>query len=551
MRPVAGDLVRELATRYGDRSLAVLGDQRLTYADAERCSAALAKGLLASRAGKGSRVGLLAPNSPDWIVCWLAASRIGAVVALLNTYSPPRELAWALRHSDTAVLLTVTGHLGQDYLDRLERAVGGLAGQHHQRIRVPSHPYLRAVWALGAGAGGGEARPARPWSGTVGELVALGEGPEGIDEDLLRAVEAEVSPADPMVLIYSSGSTAEPKGAIHTQGAVVRHGRNLLRFRGLDPGDRIYTPMPFFWVGGLSYALVRAMHAGATLVLEERFEPGATLELLERERVTHILAWPHIAPALVGHPDFGRRDLSSLRGAPVPELLPEPARPEDPGLQATSLGMTETLGPHLVDHEGRVLPEEQRGSFGRPVPGLEHRVVDAQGRELPPGEPGELWVRGYSVMAGLHKREREEVFTADGWYRTGDGGWFDAGGHFHFTGRIDDLIKARGRNVSPREVEEALAAEPEVTRAVVVGIPSGDGGEELAAAVVAAGTAGAAELVPELQQRLRERLSAYKVPRHVAVLGADEELPWLDSGKVDRRGVARLLAERFGPAGAG
>ena len=523
-RPVAGDLVRHLAATHGDRPLAVLGDSVLTYREADRQSAALAEGLLASGVGKGTRVGLLAPNGPDWIVTWLAAGRIGAVVVLLNTYAPPRELGWALRHSDTAVLVTAGAHLGHDYVERLRLTVDGIADQRHEAIRTPSHPYLRSVWFLA-----GDEPESPPWAGSVDQLTARGDE---IDDELLLAVEAEVSPADPMVVIYSSGSTSEPKGAVHTQGSVLRHGLNLSRFRPLRAGDRVYTPMPFFWVGGLSFALVRALHAGAALILEERFEPGATLALLERERVTHVLGWPHMGPALTGHPDFARRDLSSLRGGALLDLLPADRRPADPGLVAGSLGMTETLGPHLIDDEGRVLTEAQRGSFGRAVPGLEHRVVD-----------GELWVRGYSLMAGLLKRERADVFTPDGWYRTGDGGRFDDDGHFFFTGRMGDLVKSSGMNISPREVETALEEEPEVTRAVVVGIPAGERGEDVAAAVVAHGVTGA-----ELAARLKATLSSYKVPRHLVVLADDDELPWLDSGKVDRRALATRLAGLFPPA---
>lgn len=541
VRPVAGDLVRHLGAAHGDRALAVLDDRVLTYADADRRSASLARGLLASGVGKGTRVGLLGPNGPGWIVAWLAAARIGAVVTLLNTYAPPRELGWALRHSDTAVLLTARSHLGHDYPERLLATVDGLADQRHGHVHAVSHPYLRSIWLLADGGPAGH-----PWAGAGDDLAArAGE----VDDDLLLAVEAEVAPADPMVVVYSSGSTAEPKGAIHTQGAVLRHGRDLSRFRPLRAGDRVYTPMPFFWVGGLSFALVRALHAGAALILEERFEPGATLALLERERVTHVLGWPHLGPALTGHPDFGRRDLSSLRGGSLVELLPPELRPTDPGLVAGSLGMTETLGPHLIDDEGRVLPEAQRGSFGRTVPGLGHRVVDEKGEDVAPGEAGELWVRGPSLMAGLHKRERADVFTPDGWYRTGDGGRFDADGHFFFTGRMGDLIKSAGMNVSPLEVEQLLLDQAEVTRAVVVGIPAGDRGEDVAAAVVVRDPGpdhGAGPVTAdELTARLRAGLSAYKVPRHLVVLTDDDQLPWLDSGKVDRRTLATRLATQF------
>ncbi|NIR39760.1 MAG: long-chain fatty acid--CoA ligase, partial [Actinobacteria bacterium] len=177
-----------------------------------------------------------------------------------------------------------------------------------------------------------------------------------------------------MIVMYTSGSTAEPKGVIHSHGAVIRHPYNLLPFRDLEPGDAAYTPMPLFWVGGLTYTLLSCMHSGATVVFEEHFEPGATLDLIERERVTHVIGWPHMAKALTEHPSFPGRDLSSVRGGSLDALLPADKRVGDPELRANSLGMTESLGPHSIEMIGSVLPREKRGSFGRSVPGVAHRI---------------------------------------------------------------------------------------------------------------------------------------------------------------------------------
>jgi acyl-CoA synthetase (AMP-forming)/AMP-acid ligase II len=521
--PTSGNLARDAAARHGDRALAVLGDERLSYAEAEARSADLARGLLAAGAGKGARVGLLAGNGPDWVVAWLGITRIGAVAVLLNTYSRPAQLGWTLRHSDTQTLLTVDAHLGQDLLDRLERAVPGLAGSERERILVPSHPYLRAVWTWGGAS--------RPWSGPVADLVARGDG---VGPDLLAACEAEVTPADPMVVIYSSGSTSDPKGAVHSHGAAVRHAHNLMPRRDLGAGDVLYSPMPLFWVGGISFTLISAMHAGATVVMEERFDPPTTLRLIERERVTHVLGWPHVAAAMVGDPSFAERDTSSVRHGLVP-----PAQPI-----ATSLGMTETLGPHTYGAAGEPLPPGQAGSFGPPVPGVEHRVVDPVTlADQPPGVAGEVWVRGYSLMLGLHKRERADTFTADGWYRTGDAGWFDEAGHLRFTGRMGDLIKTSGMNVTPRDVEIALEALPEVEMAFVTGIDHPQRGQDVVAAVALC--PGEALDGEEARVRVKETIASYQVPRYVAVFADRTELPWLDSGKVDRRRLAELLDERY------
>lgn len=530
--PTTGNLIRTASARWADKALVVLGERRLTYREAERTSARLAKGLLASGVGKGARVALLAPNGPDWVVGWLAASRVGAVVAMLNTYNKANELGRVLRHSDAHALLTVDAHLGHDYLDRFEQAVAGLAGAAHEQLLLESHPFLRSVWTWGDGR--------RAWAGPVSDLAARGDG---VSDGLLLAAEAEVTPADPMAIVYSSGSTADPKGAVHSHGAAVRHAHNLWQMRDLVDDDVLYTPMPLFWVGGFSFTLIAAMHAGATVVFEEQFEPGATLELIERERVTQVMGWPHMAKALVDHPTFKDRDLSAVRYGSMSALLPQHLQAGADVPTANSLGMTETLGPHTFATKDP-LPPDKEGSFGFSVPGVEHRIVDPVTLEdVPVGATGELWLRGYSVMLGLHKRERADTFTPDGWYRTGDSGRFDHDGHFYFLGRMGDLIKTSGMNVTPRDVELALEALPEVVMAFVCGIDHPDRGQDVVAAIAL--RPGETLEEEDARKRVKEELASYMVPRHIAVFADQTQLPWLDSGKVDRRRLATLLDERF------
>ena len=534
--PTADRFVRHLAERWGDRDLLVLGERRLTYRDLEADSRRLARGLLASGLSHGSRVALLAPNGPEWVVAWLAAARLGALVVLLNTFHQARELGWALSHCRAEALLTVDRYLNHDYGARLEQAVDGLAGQEHEAIRAGSHPSLRAVWMWGEGAA------PRSWAAPVDAL----QGRAGaVSDEQFDAAAARVEPQDPMVVIYTSGSTSEPKGVVHSHRTVIVHPFNLLQFRDLRAGDMLYTSMPLFWVGGLSYTLVSAMHTGATVVFEERFEPGSTLELIERRRVTHVIGWPHIAKALVEHPSFGERDLSSIRGGSFDDLLPAHLRVSDPRRKATSLGMTESHGPHSIEPLHVELPEGKEQSFGRSVPGIERRIVDpGTGDELPAGQAGEIWIRGYSLMVGLLGQDPADVFEPGGWYRTGDSGLLDADGHLYFQGRLDTVIKAGGTNVAPREVEFAIESQPDVMHAFVVGVPAADGrGEAVAAAVVAKPGAG---IDPQdLQARLRAEIASYKVPRHVAVFAGQQELPWLESGKIDLQALKRLLTDRF------
>jgi len=529
------EFIRTRSEAFGSRPLILLGERRIRYAEADELSARLARGLLALGLAKGARVGLLMPNGPDWVVAWLAAARIGCVVVPINTFSKPRELAFVLRHADVHALLCVPRTLGNDTLERLEAAAPGLASAVTPTLFLAAIPQLRhlVVW------GGCD----RAWATSERDLEAAALANPATGAAFLAEVERSVTPADPMLIIYSSGSTADPKGAVHSHGSLIRHAFNLNSFRDLRADDRIFSPMPFFWVGGFVFTLLSAMHVGAFLICQESFEPGETLLLLERERATIAAGWPHTAKAMMDHPSFRQRDLSSVRSGNLYALLPEGVRPRDPELRSNSLGMTETCGPHTIDRMDVDLPERLRGSFGHSVPGVEHKVVDPQtGKTLPPGSPGEICVRGYPVLQGLHKVEREDAFDRDGFYHTGDGGSFDADGVLFFQGRLGDMIKTAGANVSPREVELSIEAFPEVQSAFVVGVPDPVRGQNVAAAVVL--DSGRELSAEELRERLRKDLAAYKIPRQV-FFAPKGELPFTDSGKIDKRRLAELLARRL------
>lgn len=528
------ELIARAAETMGHTDLLIFGDERLTYAQLDDRSRALAGRLLTEGVSAGSRVGILFPNSPEWVVAFFAVTRIGAVAVPVNTFSRPRELAQLLRHAEVRMLLATSSFLGHDYVTRLEEALPSLTGQTDGRLLLPEAPQLRSIWIEGDRAG-------RAWAGD------LGADPDGVSADadtgeiagrLVDEAGADISPADLLVIVYTSGSTAAPKGVMHTHGSIVRHADHLRHRTDYRRGDRIYATMPFFWVGGLTVTLIGAMHAGATILGETRIDGERTLAFLERERATIVSGWPEAFSALADLPTFGEFDLSAVRRGTLYAALPAEIRPTDPLLRQNSLGMTETGGPHTysddLDHD---LPEHLRGAFGTPLPGITHRIADPDtGAEVSEGEVGEIWVRGPYLTVGLVKQERHETFTEDGWYRTGDmGSWRE--GYLFFAGRRGDMIKAHGANVSPREVEAVLLELPGVRAAHVVGVPGGYG-EEVAAVLVA--NAGATLDPDAVVAAAKQELSSYKVPRIVRVM-AEHEIPMLTTGKVDRRALIALL----------
>jgi len=537
--PTMPSLISSVAERFGPHPLLVTGDERLTYAEADERSRDVAAGLLDQGVTKGDHLGILMPNSADWVVAFLAVTRIGAVAVPVNTFVQPRELAWQLRHADVAHLLCHPSFLGHDYVDRLENAIPGLeTADHKLPLHLPDVPRLRhiAVWG-----------PCdRSWARGGETDLAAESRAAGLDGSFVTAVESTVTPADPVVIVYTSGSTAEPKGIVHSHGALVRHSYNLT-FTYVTRGDDVmFTSMPFFWIGGLVTGLLAVVHHGATIVTQPAFDAGEALQLMERERATIAQGWPHQGKSLLEHPRHATTDLSSLRRTSMPDFVPESARP--PAISSMALGMTEACSCHTNFDPYVPLDEAKRGTFGPSIEGLEHKIVDpATGESLPPGEEGEICVRGYSMMLGRYKVERQDTFDADGWYHTGDAGRLDDEGWLFFTGRLGDLIKTSGGvNVTPAEVEAALTALPDVLEAYVVGVPdpNGTAGTQVVAAAVVP-RAGTDLDVDEVRIRLKADLSAFKVPKVIWPC-TKTDLPFTDSGKIRKPALATLLANRLG-----
>lgn len=523
--PTVPALVRSGAARFGDKAFLVADGQTLSYLDLDVRSAKLARALLAAGIGKGDHVGILMPNSVEWAVAWFATTRIGAVAVPLNTFYKAAELGWTARHADLRAILAWSSFRDHDFAERLEEALPGLADVRDPRkIFLRRTPYLRmiAVW--------GPCEKA--WASTVDD------DPAELDDDFLIAVESCVTPADDAMIIYTSGSTGDPKAPVHTQGTLVRHTYNLTFDYGVTHDTVMFTAMPFFWVGGLITGVHAVIHHGATLITQPAFDAAEALQLIESHRATITLGWPQQGKTLAEHPDFVKRDLSSVERTSMPAMVPPERRPQGPN----ALGMTELCGNHIGVDPYPAQPPDRAETGGRSIEGLSHLLVDPEsGQPVPVGTDGEIWVRGYSLMQRLYKREREDVFTPDGYYRTGDCGVAYDDGWIKFTGRLGDLIKTGGgTNVTPSEVELALTACDGVLEAYVVGAEDGASGTIVAAAVVPRGDSTLDG--DELRAQLRTRLSAYKVPKFIWVTTKDA-LPFTATGKVKKSDLAVQLSE--------
>lgn len=522
-------LLHQQAARFGDRPFVVCDDDALTYDEALEQSAVLARGLLAVGAGKGTHVGLLHANRPDFVVGWLAATRIGAVALPFSTFSKPAELTGLLRGSDVEVLLAAPTYRSHDYEATLTAAVPGLDLGAPGPIRAVEVPALRRIAFATA------SEPVHPDHTLAAVLAAAGE----VGEDVLEAAEATVSPADPMVMVHTSGSTSEPKGVVHAHGPLLRHLDNLNQIRRYGSDDALFANSPWFWIGGFAYALLGTLVAGARLVCSNAADASAVLDVLEREQPNMVNGFAASIAHLPLDPSFPQRDLSSIRRGNLWPLLPDDVRPADPGLRHGMLGMTEAGSVCLLDDDGVDLPEHQRGSFGRPAPGFDTKILDADtGAPCKVGEIGVLWLRGPFLMEGYYGRERSEAFDPDGWFCTGDLFHVDADGLHYFHGRAGDMIKTGGANVSPREVEGVLADAG--IRAHVLGLDDADKGQVVAAAVV--GDPSTLDL-DGVRRLLGDRLSSYKVPKRLLVL-RDDEVPMMSSGKLDARALRSLFDAR-------
>lgn len=516
--PTVGAILREQAHSRGDHPLLVCDTERISYAEADRRSAQLARGLVALGAGKGSHVGLLYPNGVDFVVGMLAAARVGAVVVPFSTFATARELREQLADSDTEILLATPSYRSHDYAQRLTDALPGSDVESDERLFDTAAPQLRHVFF---------------------DVVRLHRLTETVSEQLLTALEDDVDGSDPLTIVYTSGTTSAPKGVVQTHAALLNHQTNLNAIRGLSAAEKLFCNSPFFWIGGFGFALLATLVAGSTLVCSNAEDAGQTLDLLEAEKPTVTNGFAASVSHLARHPSFEGRDLSSMRRGNLYPIMPSAMRPSDPELRHNMLGLTEAGSVILISGDENDQPEPRRGSFGKPAPGVETKIVDpATGAPVEDGALGELCIRGPCLMQRYYKRSREECFDADGWFHSGDLVATDRDGFFYYIRRHGSMIKTAGANVSPVEVEQAIAKVTGGAVAHVLGIPDAERGQLVAAIIVRENGDNFDEAT--LRRELTAELSAYKIPKRFAAIPA-AEVPLLASGKVDLQQLRRVF----------
>lgn len=493
-----GRLLFAGAAEHPGREFMVSGTTRLTFAEiAERVERG-ARALMASGVEEGDRISIWSQNSPEWMVASLSATSIGAVVSPINTRFKGVEAARYVRAARPRFLFTTRGFLGADYPEMLRAEL--------EPAELP--PIVLLDGAVRSGE--------QSWDDFVvsGQAVPLPD---------LQARIAAVPDTAVSDVMFSSGTTGPPKGVLTTHRQNIDAFVALAERLGLRPGDRILTTIPFFHNFGYKISLIHVLVAGCTAVVEAVFDPKRALELVEAEQVAFVPGPPAVFQALLGAPSRREFDLSSLRVGLIgassipPELVRQVLDEGLAGRLFTGYGLSELAGSCTLS-SADAKPERVAQWDGIPLGDVELRIVDPDGRELPPGQAGEILARSANVMTGYldDPAATAAAIDSDGWLHTGDVGVLDEEGWLGVTDRIKDMYITGGFNVYPAEVERLLGAHPAVADVAVVGRPDARMGEVGAAFVVSVAGSGLDQ--EELIAWSRERMANYKVPREVVIV---------------------------------
>ena len=504
-----GDLLGRAAERFPDHEAIVMPDRRLTYEQLDAQAVLRARSLLALGVRKNDHVGILMPNCIEYVELFMACALIGAWVVPINSRYKSRELAYVIEDADLTTLLTtdaIDEHV--DFLQLVREAFPDLLSQHDPlALRLPAAPHLRSVVLFGAKTTPGVL------AGSRFERLA-----EETSEDVVATLRSQVAVRDVALMMYTSGTTANPKGCPLTHEAVSRTALEAGRTRfELSDTDRVWDPLPMFH---MSFVLpfVGCIDAGAALLSMERFEPASALRYMSDEKATvNFASFPTITQAFLSHPDFdpGALHFRLINNVAPPDLLRSMQAAMPFARQISAYGLTEAGGV-VAFGEPDDSAEQRATTSGRPFRGIEVDVRDTEhNTSQPVGVRGELVIRGYCLFEGYYKdaAKNADAFDSEGWFHTGDLGCVDEVGRISFLGRVKDMLKVGGENVAAVEIESFLQTHPAVLLAQVVAAPDAKYGEVAAAFVQL--RPGVVSSEDELIAHCRGSIASFKVPRHV------------------------------------
>ena len=533
--------LREVTQRYAGAEALVMhtaaGVERWSYEMLWERSVEVARALIASGVGKDSRVGILMVNRPEYLSSVFGIGLAGGVAVALSTFSTPAELEHLIAVSGISVLLFDGRVLKRDFGAVLAELEPALLDAAPGALQSTKFPFLRHLVRLDSvtadDAGDLKARSFESWTDF------LGRG-RTVTDAIVDARAAAVAPSDAGGLFFSSGTTSLPKGILHAQRAFAIQWWRWPRVMCVKGPARAWTGNGFFWSGNITMIVGVALSTGGCIVLQPYFEPEQALRLWEAERVNYLSGRPHQWARLQEAPNWASADLSSLHYITNADLLKQhPSVKTDWRLPMT-FGTTET-NTAATTYTADTSPEQYAGSAGEPLPGNLLKIVDPlTGAVVPRGQRGEICLKGPTLMLGYIGKAVEDVLDDEGYYRTGDGGYVDEVGRLYWEGRLTEIIKTGGANISPPEIDAVIALYPGVRRTQTVGVPHDTLGEMAVACIVPHEGVDIDE--DALRVFLKERLASFKVPRRFLFL-QEEEMAVTANGKV-KSGELRQLAEK-------
>lgn len=530
--------LREVVERYGPNEAIAQprtdgSVERWSYDDLWAHSTEVARALVASGVGKGTRVGILMTNRAEFVSAAFGTAMAGGVVAAFSTFSTPFELDYMLAASGCSVLLIEPQVLKKNFVEIVCDLEPAIATAEPGEIVSLKYPFLTHIASLDSPA---DEAGVESWDNFLARGAKVREAQVG-------ARAATVSPADPGVLLFSSGTTGRPKGILSAHRGVSIQLWRWRRIFGIRERDRILTANGFFWSGQFGMAIGGGLSSGGTIVMQSTFDPEETLSLYRSEKVTVPMGWMHQWDQLAAAPNWNAVDLSSLRtvGETSP-LRKHPTVKTDWQEPTRIYGNTETFTLSSAYPTGT--PEDiLKGAHGFPLPGMMIKIVaPLTGKIAPMGERGEIAVKGATLMLGYVGVSLDETLDDEGFFATGDGGYVDVEGRVYWEGRLNDIIKTGGANVSPIEVDERLRQHPAIKVVQTIGIPDDALGELVVSCIAL--HEGAKLDEEEVRAFAKEQLASYKAPRRVIFLD-EAEFNQTGSAKVKTADLRKLATERL------